>query len=241
MDINVDLLQWSLNFLIKSSVGAATLANKSAIKDENISNKELADKSHKTSIRKFKKRKVRSTFIDNIWSADLADMQLISKFNKGVRFLLCLIDIYSKYARVIPLKDKKGITITNVFQKTLKESNCRDVKSKGRQSSKIWIDKGNKFYNRSMKSWLEEDDIEVYSTHNEGKSVIAERFIRTLKNKVYKYMTSISKNVCIGKLDDIVNKCSNTYHRTIRMKPVDSSGKWSNLGQQKKKSKKNFL
>ena len=74
-------------------------------------------------------------------------MQLISKSNKGFRFLLCVIDIYSKYACVIPLKDKKGITITNAFQKILKESN--------RKPNKIWVDKGSEFYNRSMKSWLE--------------------------------------------------------------------------------------
>ena len=72
-----------------------------------------------------------------------------------------------------------------------------------------------------MKSWLEKNDIEMYSTHNEGKSVIAERFIRTLKNKIYKYMTSISKNVYIDKLDDIVNEYNNTCHRTIKMKSVD--------------------
>ena len=72
-----------------------------------------------------------------------------------------------------------------------------------------------------MKSWLEKKDIKIYSTHNEGKSVVAERFITTLKNKIYKNMTSISKNVYIDKLDDIVNKYDNTYHRTIKMKPVD--------------------
>ena len=72
-----------------------------------------------------------------------------------------------------------------------------------------------------MKSWLEKNDIEMYSTHNEGKSLIAERFIRTLKNKIYKHMTSIPKNVYVDKLDDIVNKYNNTYHRTIKMKPVD--------------------
>ena len=71
-----------------------------------------------------------------------------------------------------------------------------------------------------MKSWLEKNDIEMYSTHNEGKSVV-ERFIRTLKNKIYKYMTSISKNVYIDKLDDIVGEYNNTKHRTIKMKPID--------------------
>ena len=72
-----------------------------------------------------------------------------------------------------------------------------------------------------MKSWLKKDDIEIYSAHNEGKSVVAERLIRTLKNKIYKYMTSTSNNVYIDKLDDIVNKYNNAYHITIKMKPVD--------------------
>ena len=122
-------------------------------------------------------------------------MQLKSK---GFRFLLCVIDIYGKYAWVIPLNDKKGIIITNTFQKILDKSN--------RKPNKIWVDKGSEFYNRSMKSWLEKNAIEMYSTRNEGKSVVAERFIRTLKSKIYEYMTSVSKNVNIDKLDDIVNK-----------------------------------
>ena len=100
-------------------------------------------------------------------------MQLISKFNKGIPFLLCVIDIYSKYAQVIPFKDKKFITITNAFQKILKESNCKP--------NKVWVDKSSEFYNSSVKSWLEKNDIKMYSTHDEGKSVVVERFIRTLK------------------------------------------------------------
>ena len=73
-----------------------------------------------------------------------------------------------------------------------------------------------------MKLWLEKNSMEMYSTHNEGKSVIAEKFIRTLKYKIYKYMTSVSKNVYVDKLDDIVNKYNNTYHSTIKMKSVDT-------------------
>ena len=72
-----------------------------------------------------------------------------------------------------------------------------------------------------MKSWLEKNDIEMHSTHNEGKSVVAERFVRTIKNKIYKHMTSISKNVYIDKLDDIVNEYNNTKHGTTKMKPTD--------------------
>ena len=116
---------------------------------------------------------------------------------------------------VVPLKDKKGVSIVNAFQKILKKSN--------RKPNKIWVDKGSEFYNRSMKSWLEKNNIEMYSTHNEVKSVVAERFIRrsTIKNKIYKHMTSISKNVYIDKLDDIVNEYNNKKHRTTKMKPID--------------------
>ena len=135
------------------------------------------------------------------------------KFNNEFRFLLCIIDIYSKYAWVIPLKYKKGVSIVNTFQKFLKESNHKP--------NKIWVEKGSEFYNNSFKKWLKDNEIEMYSTHNEGRSVVAERFIRTLKTKIYKYMTSISKNVYIDKLDDIVNEYNNTYHTSIKMKPVD--------------------
>ena len=190
----------------------------SGIKIENIPNKELAEELHKPIIRKFKVQKVHSPFIDNIWGGDLAHVQFISKFDKGFRFLLCVIDIYSKYAWVIPLKDGKGIMITDAFQKILDESNHKP--------NKIWADKGSEFYNISMKSWLEKNDIETYSTHNEGKSVVGERFIRTFKNKIYKYMTSISRNAYIDKLDDIVNKYNNTYCSTIKLKPVNVKPNW---------------
>ena len=95
------------------------------------------------------------------------------------------------------------------------------MKESNRKPNKIWVDKESEFSNISFKKWLKDNDIEMYSTNNEGKSVIAERFIRTLKNKIYKYMTSISKNVYIDKLDDIVRKYNNIYHTSIKMKPVD--------------------
>ena len=113
-------------------------------------NAQLAEELHKPIIRKFRKRKVYSAFKDNIWGADLADMQLITKFNKGFRFLLCVIDIFSKYTCVVPLKDKKGVNIVNAFQKI-----SDDLK---RKPNKIWVDKRSEFYNRSMKSWLQDND-----------------------------------------------------------------------------------
>ena len=126
---------------------------------------------------------------------------------------MCVIEIYSKYVWVAPLKDKKGVTIVNALQKILNDLE--------RKPNKIWVDQGSEFYNNYFKKWLKDNDIEMYSTHNEGKSVFPERFIRILKTKIYKYITSVSKNVYIDKLNDIVNECNNTYHRTIKMKPVD--------------------
>ena len=122
--------------------------------------------------RKFNKRKVYSQFKDNIWGVDLADMQSLSRKNKDIKYLLRAIDLFSKYAFVIPLKDKKGISIVNAFNKIIKESN--------RKPNKIWVDQGGEFYNNVFEKWLSDNDIIMYSTYNEGKSVVAERFIRTL-------------------------------------------------------------
>ena len=127
--------------------------------------------------------------------------------------MLCVIDIFSKYAWVVPLKDKKGVSIVNTFQKNLKQSTGK--------ANKIWVDKDSEFYNTHFKKWLEKNGIEMYSTHNERKSFVAERFIRTIRSNIYNYMTSVSKSEYIDKLDDIVGEYDNTKHRTIKMKPTD--------------------
>ena len=145
-----------------------------------------------------------SSFKDNIWGVGLADMQLISKYNKGIRYLLCGIDLFSKYAFVVPLKDKTRTTIVNAFQSILSNSK--------RKPNKIWVDQGSEFYNTHFKKWLKDNNIEMYSTYNEGKSVVAERFIRTLRSKIYKHMTAISKNVYFYVLNDML---MNTTIQTI--------------------------
>ena len=119
--------------------------------DEIKQNLQLANELHKPIIRKFKKRKVYSGFKDNIWGADLADMQLISKLNKRFRFLLCVIDIFSKYAWVVSLKDKKGASIVNAFQKILRKFDRSEANSKGRKPDKTWVDKGSEFFNNYFK------------------------------------------------------------------------------------------
>ena len=139
---------------------------------KSMSNQQLANELHKPIIRKFRKRKVYFLFEYNIWGVDLTDMQLISKYNKGIRYLLRIIDLFSKYAWVVPLKDKKGIAIVNAFQSILGSSK--------RKQDKIWIDQGSEIYNSSFK----DNNKIMYSTCNEEKSVAAERFIRTLINKI---------------------------------------------------------
>ena len=133
-----------------------------AIKNKIIS--KLAEELHKPIIRKYKKGKVHLSFIDIIWSVD---MQLKRKFDKEIQFLLCVIDVFSKYASVISLKETKCITITNL-QKILDESNCKP--------NKAWVDKDGEFCNRSIKSRL--DVFKMYSTHNEWKSVVAQYLLQ---------------------------------------------------------------
>ena len=111
----------------------------------NEPNYQLANEPHKPIIRKFKKRKVYSSFRGNIWGVDLADMQSLSKYNRGIKYLLCVIDLFSKYAWVIPIKDKKDTSIVNAFKKLLRDSN--------RKPNKIWVDQGSEFYNKPFKDF----------------------------------------------------------------------------------------
>ena len=106
-------------------------------------NYQLANELHKPIIKKFKKRKVYSSFRDNIWGVDLADMQSLSKYNKGIKYLLCAIDLFSKYAWVVPIKDKKGASIVNAFKKIISK----------RKTNKIWVDQGSAFYNSTFKDF----------------------------------------------------------------------------------------
>ena len=129
-----------------ASLTDKSVAGSGVVKTEIKQNFQLAEELHKPIIRKFYKINVYSGFKDNIWGADLADMQLISKFNKGFRFLLCVIDIFSKNAWVVPLKDKKGPSIVDAFQRMLDKS--------GRKPNKIWVDKGSKIYNSCFKKLL---------------------------------------------------------------------------------------
>ena len=113
-------------------------------------------------------------------------MQSLSKYNKENKYLPCAIDLFSKYVWVIPIKDKKGTSIVDAFQKIISEE---------RKPNKIWVDQGSEFNNNSVKDFLKINDVEIYSTYKEGKSLVAERFLRTLKSKIFENMAGISKNL----------------------------------------------
>ena len=130
-------------------------------------------------------------------------MELIRKYNKGIRYILCAVALFSKLALVVPLKDNTGVSIVNAFQSIFKMSN--------RKPNKIWLDQGSNFYNNVFKKLLKDNDISMYSIYNEEKSIVAERFIRTLKNKIYKHMAAISKNVYFDVFEMILLMSTTIY------------------------------
>ena len=180
----------------------------------------LAEELHKPVKRKFKKRRVFVNGIDKIWAADLADMTALSEYNEGYRFLLLVIDIFSKYGWIIPLKNKQGITTANALETIFKE----------RKPKKLWVDKGKEFYNNNVKGL-----VEIYSTENEEKRSIVERWIRTMKEKIWKYFTDNNTYTYIDVLPDLVEDYNNTVHSSIKITPVEASKKkneltvWRNL------------
>ena len=153
-------------------------------------------------------------------------MQEWKSVNKGYRYILNVIDCFSKYAWSVPLKDKMGKTVLYAFQYIVKSN---------RKPKYIWVDEGKEFYNKDMTAWLKEENITRYSTHGEHKSAIAERFNRTLKEKMCRRFTADNTRKWIDMLDDLVSKYNISYHTTIRMRPVDASKKenetevWENL------------
>jgi Integrase core domain/Chromo (CHRromatin Organisation MOdifier) domain len=170
---------------------------------------------HKSVRKKFQRRQVISYAIDDIWSCDLVEMQEWSKQNEGFRYMLNVIDIFSKYAWSIPMKDKTGITTLNSFKQI--------VKTSSRIPKHIWVDQGKEFYNKNMDEWLKENNIIRYSTYGEHKSCVVERFNRTLKTNMWKRFTAENTRNWINMLSKLMNNYNNKYHRTIKMTPNEAS------------------
>ena len=182
----------------------------------------LAEELHKPVKRKFRKRRVLVSGNNEIWAADLADMRALSKENDGINFLLLVIDTFNKYGWIVPLKNKKGETIVKALKDIFKES--------GRRPAKLWTDKGREFFNKDVR-----DLVYLYATENEEKSSIAERWIRTMKEKMFKYFTDYKTNRYIDVLPDLVEDYNNTVHSSTKLTPVEASKEenelkvWRNL------------
>ena len=144
-------------------------------------------------------------------------MQEWSKVNKGFRYMLNVIDVFSKFAWSIPMKDKTGETTLSGFKQIVKES--------GRIPKFIWVDEGKEFYNKLMTEWLKENNITRYSTHGEHKSAVVERFNRTLKTNMWKRFTAENTRNWINMLDKLMNDYNTRYHTTIKMTPTEASDK----------------
>ena len=186
----------------------------------------LAEELHKPVKRKFRKRRVLVSGNNEIWAADLADMRAFAEYNEGNNYLLLVIDTFNKYGWIIPLKDKKGETMVKAFKTIFKE---------GRKPKKLWTDKGREFYNKDMDDLRKLYDIELYSTENEEKSSIAERWIRTMKEKMFKYFTDNNTYRYIDALPELVEDYNNTVHSSTKLTPIEASKKkneltvWRNL------------
>ena len=181
---------------------------------------ELAAELHKPVTRKFKKRTVYVNEIDRIWAADLVDMTSFRRFNNGVKYLLTVIDVFSKYGWIVPLKTKRGIEVAGALKQIFEE----------RKPEKLWVDKGKEFYNADVKAL-----IDIYSTENEEKSSVVERWNRTMKEKMFKYFSANSTRKYIDVLGDMVKNYNETIHSSTKMTPVEASKKenenqvWLNL------------
>jgi hypothetical protein len=160
-------------------------------------------------VKHFRKRRVIVNGIDEIWAADLIDMQAFAKFNGGIKYLLTVIDVFSKYGWIALLRNKTGLEVAEAFKKIFNE----------RRPKKLWVDKGKEFHNKNVKSL----GVELYSTENEEKSCVVERWNRTMKEIMFKYFTANNTRRYVAVLDEMVNKYNNTRHSSIKMTPVDAS------------------
>ena len=171
---------------------------------------------HKPKRKNYPRRKIIVNHIDEIFIADLVEMQKFVKLNKGYRYLLTCIDIFSKYSWVIPLKDKKGINVKMLYKKFLFKNH----------QNFSWADRGTEFYNKQVQDLLNENNIKLYSTNNSAiKSSVIEKFNRTFKNMMYKKFTQNNNTIFYNIINDLVNECNNKYHSTIKMSPIQGSKK----------------
>lgn len=176
-------------------------------------NLHLAQELHKPVTRKFKRRRVFVFNINDIWSADLKDMQSLAKHNNGYKYLLNVIDLFSKYAYSIPLKTKTSKEIIEAFEKLFDS----------KHPNRLWTDQGSEFINNNFKKFLADRNIILYHVYNEGKAAVIERFNRTIGEMIQKHLTSSNSNKYIDVLQNLIHDYNSRTHSTIKMSPIDAS------------------
>ena len=172
----------------------------------------LAEELHRPIRKHFTKRYVFVRNVDDIFGADLIDMQALSKQNKGYKYILMVEDIFSKYGWAVPLKTKTGIAVRDALKQIFKQH----------VPKKLWTDAGWEFYNTEVKTLLKKHDITLYSTENEEKCSVVERWNRTIKTKLWKYFTANHTHKYIDVLDALIEKYNNTVNRAIGMTPTEA-------------------
>jgi len=167
---------------------------------------------HKQSKTKFRRRRTIARGINELWQADLVDLGLLSNENDAQRYLLTCIDVFSKYARVEPLKNKSGIALTAAFTKMIADQQCKLLQT----------DKGTEFLNGTFQKLLRDRNIRHYTSENDDiKAAVVERFNRTLKGAMWRYLTHVSSGRYVDVLPQLVSSYNNTYHRSIKMAPSE--------------------
>jgi transposase InsO family protein len=167
---------------------------------------------HKQSKTKFRRRRTVALGINELWQADLVDLSLLSNENNSQRYLLTCIDVFSKYARVEPLKNKGGSTLTAAFSKMITDQQCKLLQT----------DKGTEFLNATFQKLLKDRNIRHYTSENDDiKAAVVERFNRTLKGVMWRYLTHTSSGRYIDVLPQLVSSYNNTFHRSIKMTPSE--------------------
>lgn len=175
----------------------------------------FASEIHKRAVKKFPRRRVIVHGIDDVWAIDLASMESLISYNDGYKYILCIIDVFSKYAWAVPLKNKTAATVLEAIKEVVKKSK--------RICQKIWVDQGSEFYNKYFQAWIKEHNITMYSTHGDSKSVVVERWIKTLKDIATKYFTEHSTRDWVHNLDKFLKIYNTREHRTIKMTPTEAS------------------
>ncbi|GBM81787.1 Putative uncharacterized transposon-derived protein F54H12.3 [Araneus ventricosus] len=179
---------------------------------------------HRSARRNFKRNRVIVGGIDEQFQADLLDMQFASKFNSGYKYLLTCIDVFSKFAWAIPLKDKSGQSILNGFKKIFTE----------RKPQVLQTDKGTEFKNSLVQNYLKKMKVHFFTTNNETKASIVERFHRTLMSKLTRYFTEYNTRKYIDVIEELIYSYNHTWHRSIKIEPssvnIDNQAEvWQNL------------